>query len=253
MRDLFLNINGMKLHYRVLGRGEPLLLLHGGLGEWKKDDQSPKILAEHFKVMIIDFPGFGYSQKYRGKNTLNFYASILKQFLEKLGISKVHIVGHSMGSVVALKFARTFPSCVDKLVLVSLPDVKRFKKFRWMVKPVGNYFFGSLVPKINSRIKTSFSVRNLCSHKPFDRLCPFVERCIRICPIDWIETIRDLIKTNIENLIKQVKIPYILIYGKKDPFRLKLKNTKIIEDSGHDVFFDNPRKITRIILNFLKK
>ncbi len=247
MRSIFLGIQGTKIHYQILGKGRPLILIHAAVGEWPKEDKVSKILAKYFKVIIVDLLGFGLSQEYRGKHTIDLHAFVLKDFLKKLRISKALIVGHSKGAVVALELAKQFPKYVDKLILVGLPDLRYLNKIRWVIKPFLVSFITKTLPG-----NIIFAIALVCLRESLNKIYPTIQRLGNISVRAWIETIRDLIKIDTKTLLNQVRKPYILIYGEKDQVKQNLKNAKIIENVGHDTFLDNPKEISKIILDFLK-
>lgn len=110
------------IHYEVVGRGEPLIFLHGWLGSWRYWWPSMQALAIRHRSFAFDLWGFGDSSKDLPNYTLLAYVEMIDQFINQLGIMKpVTLVGHSLGAVAALKYTSKFPQNVDKLVTVALP------------------------------------------------------------------------------------------------------------------------------------
>ena len=102
--------------YQVHGQGEPLVLIHGvGMG---KEVWAPQIeaFAADYQVISYDMLGHGGSAIPDENVTLADYARQLYQLLTDLKISAANIVGHSMGALVALEFALTYPDKVIRLV-----------------------------------------------------------------------------------------------------------------------------------------
>lgn len=120
----FLEVEGVRLHVRVTGplTAPAVILLHGfgaSLHTW--EDWS-KPLANHFRVIRYDLPGAGLS----GTDATGDYSDarsmqILLALMDRLGLERASLMGHSMGGRVAWNFAATYPQRVDKLILVS-PD-----------------------------------------------------------------------------------------------------------------------------------
>lgn len=112
------------IHYEVLGRGrgQPIIFIHGWLGSWRYWWKSMQGLSAQHRTFALDLWGFGDSSKAADAYTLEDYVEMLSQFIEQLGIVQpVTLVGHSLGAVVALKYACAFPKNVDRLVTVALP------------------------------------------------------------------------------------------------------------------------------------
>ncbi len=111
--------NGITIHYEIHGTGEPLVLI-GGLGAdtflWFC--QTPE-LAKHFQVIVFDNRGAGETDKPEGSYTIKLFAEDVAGLLKALGIARAHIVGASLGGLIAQEFALSYPEMVNKLVLVS--------------------------------------------------------------------------------------------------------------------------------------
>ncbi|ARO54593.1 alpha/beta hydrolase [Methylorubrum zatmanii] len=117
----FITVNGMRLHYVERGRGEALVLIHGN-GTMIQDFLSSGIvddLARRFRVIIIDRPGYGYSDRPRGLWTPRAHATLYQKALQQLGISQAVVLGHSWGALVAVALALQAPQLVRSLVLAS--------------------------------------------------------------------------------------------------------------------------------------
>jgi pimeloyl-ACP methyl ester carboxylesterase len=114
----FADIDGLRIHYQDKGDGPVLVLLHGSLSSvysWK-DVLDP--LAERFRVIAVDFKGFGFSSKNAGDYTKRSQAQLLVRLLDQLKIERAVLCGNSMGGEIALNVARYDPQRVSGLVLV---------------------------------------------------------------------------------------------------------------------------------------
>ncbi len=109
------------VHYEVLGRGKPVLFLHGWLGSWRYWMPTMEAVSDRYRTYAFDLWGFGDSDKATQRYDLTCYISLIGGFLDELGLVSVPIVGHTLGAVAALLFAAQNPDRVDKLMTVSLP------------------------------------------------------------------------------------------------------------------------------------
>ena len=109
------------VHYEVLGRGRPLIFLHGWLGSWRYWMPTMDNLSDRFRTYAFDMWGFGDSDRNAQRYSLDAYVTQLDRFMEELGVVKACLVGHSMGAAVALLFAEQYPDRVDRIMAVSTP------------------------------------------------------------------------------------------------------------------------------------
>lgn len=116
-------IDGGLIHYESIGKGKPLIFLHGWLGSWRYWMRSMEELSPYFRTYALDLWGFGDSDKSYERFSLLDYINLVEAFMDEMGIKQVSLVGHSLGAVIAVRFAARYPDKVDKLVAVSLPLV----------------------------------------------------------------------------------------------------------------------------------
>jgi len=112
-------VNGHRLHYRSAGNGPVILLVHGIAGSsatWRRLIQP---LARGHRVIALDLLGHGLSAKPRGDYSLAGHASVVRDFLDELGIDEVTAVGHSYGGGVVMQLLYQYPERVNRMVLIS--------------------------------------------------------------------------------------------------------------------------------------
>ncbi|WP_026190887.1 alpha/beta fold hydrolase [Methylobacterium sp. WSM2598] len=117
----FMTVDGVRLHYLERGRGEPLVLIHGN-GTMIQDFLVSGIvedLATRYRVILIDRPGYGYSERPRALWTPRAHATLFEKALRRLGVTQAVVLGHSWGSLVAVALALQAPQLVRSLVLAS--------------------------------------------------------------------------------------------------------------------------------------
>src|SRR5574341_293320 len=111
-------VDGLALHYVVEGRGAAVVLIHGLGGFAESWRHTLAALAPRATALALDLPGFGASAKPRTQYRLGYFAAALHGFLDALGIRRASLVGHSLGAAVALTYALTHPSRLERLALV---------------------------------------------------------------------------------------------------------------------------------------
>ncbi|WP_280251337.1 alpha/beta fold hydrolase [Nocardia abscessus] len=115
---------GLTLRYHEAGSGDPLVLLHGsgpGVSGWANFGANLPVLAERFRCLIVDQPGFGASGRPEvyERNYLRVSAEAVLGLLDDLGLERAHLLGNSMGGAVATLLALEHPERVDRLVLMA--------------------------------------------------------------------------------------------------------------------------------------
>ena len=116
-----LDIDGLQLHYVERGAGPPVVLIHGNM-VWHRDFIASQLmdrLARNHRVIAFDRPGFGHSTRPRDRPwTPAAQGKLLHDACARLGVERPVIVGHSMGTMVAMAMALDYPAYVRKLVLL---------------------------------------------------------------------------------------------------------------------------------------
>ena len=107
------------LHYRVLGKGAPLVILHGLFGSSDNWQSQAKKLAEFYTVYLVDLRNHGHSF-WSPAHTYDLMAEDVHRLIEELNLKKIILLGHSMGAKVAMTFAQQHPTLLDKLILVDM-------------------------------------------------------------------------------------------------------------------------------------
>lgn len=123
--DRYARVDGVRLRYLTLGAGDPVLLLHGLGGvaeEWLL--LLPRLVGAR-RVLALDLPGFGLSDKPSAPYTPAYFARVVRGFLRQQGIGRVALVGHSLGGGVCLEIADRYPEVCERLVLLAPGGLSR--------------------------------------------------------------------------------------------------------------------------------
>src|SRR5579862_5766041 len=115
----YAKVNGINLYYEIHGEGEPLILLHGGLGAIEMFGDVLTKLAAGRQVIGVDLQGHGRTADIDRPLSLEAMADDVAALIEHLGLQKVDLMGYSMGGEVALMTTIRHPELVRKLVAVS--------------------------------------------------------------------------------------------------------------------------------------
>ncbi|WP_161890094.1 alpha/beta fold hydrolase [Pontibacter russatus] len=109
----------MKLHYKEIGHGQPLLILHGMFGTLDNWQTLANRLAEHYNVFLVDLRNHGRSP-HADEQDYDLMAADVLELVDTLQIPTPAIMGHSMGGKVAMKYALNYPTRITKLIVVDI-------------------------------------------------------------------------------------------------------------------------------------
>lgn len=152
----FASFDGMKVHYKVLGSGEPtLVLVHGwscNLGFWR--GQAP--LADSMRLVLVDLPGHGGSDKPERTYSMGLMARALDAVLRDAGVARAVLVGHSMGTPVVWQFSRLHADKTQALISVDGSFRSNFKtqqeRESWASRNKGKDYKASMAARLDGLI-----------------------------------------------------------------------------------------------------
>jgi pimeloyl-ACP methyl ester carboxylesterase len=114
-------LDGGIVHYEVIGRGRPIIFLHGWVGSWRYWIPAMQTASTSFRAYSVDMWGFGESARETTRYGLEQQSALLDHFLQEMGIGKVAIVGHGLGALVGLSYTMRHPNVVDRIMAVDVP------------------------------------------------------------------------------------------------------------------------------------
>lgn len=239
-------IDGGIVHYEVLGRGAPVIFIHGWIGSWRYwVPTMEEVAAAGRRAYAFDLWGFGDSDKRRRRYELSEFTKLTVAFMQGIGIHRAPIVGHSMGATIGIKLAATDPKRVEKLVTVSLPLTSDSISQR-LLSETSN----SALAKIFWWQHPAFEEVQLESQKA-------AENAIAT-------SIKSTLALNVQQLLGKLSIPTLMVYGEKDKV-VDPRQTKEAKDrwpnvrqvglkeSSHFPMLDEQRKFNGLLLEFLKE
>jgi pimeloyl-ACP methyl ester carboxylesterase len=250
-----IQVDGLDVLYYTAGRGEPLVVIHGGGGDartwWRNIDE----LSEKYTVYAPDLPGYGGSQPLQGNYYIPELAEFIAKFAASLGLERFNLVGHSLGGGIALNFALKWPDKIKKLVLVSSLCLGREIAFwvRLFSLPAIIISFGAVIMGILKSIKWIIQHLN-----PAGLIMPLSPAAMTVGTS--ITTFRQQTLV-LENRLHEVKIPTLLVWGGRDPIvpvNQAYRAAKVIPDCrievfqnrGHNVHRDELKKFSSILTGF---
>lgn len=237
-------VNNLKINLRIVGQGEPILILHGWGSSIKSWIKVQKILAEKgFQVIVFDLPGFGKSMIPLRPWSVEDYSNFVLKLVQKLELSKFFLLGHSFGGRIAIKFVAKYPNKLTGLILCGAPigpsDTKSYglilnmaklaKKFSFLP---GFQFFRKIFYKYILKKTDYFELKGVMK-----------------------ETFKKIITEDLSSFLTKIRTKTLLLWGEKDEIEIvKIPNSKLIIFSGvgHNPHLEIPEKLAETILSFLR-
>jgi len=200
-------LKGVDYHYDVRGQGEPLLLLHGGLGSSDMFEPLLPILGQGRQVIAVDLQGHGRSSLGNRPIRCEAIADDVAALLKRLGRAKVDVLGYSFGGCVGLRLAVQHPDLVRRLALVSTP----FANDGWYAEMRAQQaqVSAAMAPMMKETPMYKSYVAVAPKPDEFPRLLDAMGEFMRT-KYDWSADVQTLAK---------LKMPVMLVYGDGDMVR----------------------------------
>mgnify|MGYP001773469563 CR=1 FL=1 len=249
------------VHYEVLGRGEPVILLHGWLGSWGYWLEAMKELSSKYGVYALDFWGFGESDRRRESFRVEDFIWLVMDFMDKLGIHEASLVGHSMGGTVALSVALRRPEKIRKVGVVGSPiDGKSLSFLLKMAAIPQLAFMAWNNPWFFRMLLRAMAPRTT---RPWQQWYEMLLKDLsRVTLASFFQSINSLYHTDLRPYIGQIKTDVFGIYGLRDnivaPSQAKLvekipgAKVHVLPQWGHFPMLDDPPRFNQLLLTNIK-
>ena len=266
----FVEVEKVKLHYLHAGKGDPILLIHGFPTSsylWRNIISE---LKDQFHVIAIDLPGYGKSDKNISDSfSFRYYSRIITGFLDQLKLDKITLGVHDVGGPIGLYWMVKNMQKVENLILF---NTLVYPKFSWAVKLFG---LATVTPFLKDWLTSPSGIKKAMKLGVFNDQklnsgdfeayqAPFYEKGNRKVLLKSVQRLSLKGFQEIEEKLHSFKGPIQVIYGEKDKIlpnvgktmkrvQENLPQTKIesIPNCGHFLQEDEPKKISRIMRDFL--
>lgn len=278
--DQIIEHNNAKIHYKIIGKGKPVLFLSGGPG-FSSDYMTPiaDLLSNSFQCILPDQRGTGKSVVTTyDTTTINISATLEDiEFLRKqLGYEEWIILGHSYGGLLASKYISDYPNSISKMILVGTAGLNTS-----LWDYFGDNIWSRLLPsdkELADYWNDSIIVTNDFKHSRYEyqkAIMPayFYERknsllfTQKMRPEEWNIDVwrliwRDMMKIDLSEVSRRINKPVLILHGRQDPVGELIPyavsqiypDSKIIfiEQCGHLPWLEQPEVFKDAVVSFMK-
>lgn len=256
-----LTIGDLTLYYQEWGSGYPLVLIHGMGSDHTVWQEIIPLLKNNYRVLALDLRGHGMSTKTPGPYSIELFSHDLNQFLKSLDIDQAHFVGHSMGGSILMEMAIRYPDKISSLTLISsFASVdsqleKTFKDLKEILIKEGYETF------FNTCLQLTYTPEFIGENRElFRKIGEDMAQYSSISALQ--ETLDACLKVDLIDSLESVKVPVMVIAGRKDNFTplyhgQNIKNTipgaklEIMDNMGHNLPVEKGIDTGHIIRKFL--
>ena len=268
-------VHDQRIAYLDVGAGPPVILIHGFGGSMWQWEQQQHALSQHFRVLTLDLPGAGLSDKpeidYRPDQMLDYFVG----FMDAVKIPQATLVGNSMGAGLAIGMALAHPTHVAKLILIdglppnvmeklTSPSVRRALETSapsWLVS-FGNMLFGGLM--IESVLKEIIHDPALLTPAVIERSNRNRQRPGLIKPIMTVRENLPLWESGFATRVGEITHPTLVIWGEEDrvfpiavgeELHQTIKGSQFsrIPKAGHIPQWERPDLVNQELITFIRR
>ncbi len=262
MNEKFINVDEHKIRYLESGNSDNTLVLIHGLGaSAERWEYVIPHFKEHYRVIVPDLIGFGYSDKPLVDYTTEFFSEFLKKFLNKLEISNPVIVGSSLGGQITAEYTINNNNDVQKLILVSPSGVMKHS-----TPALDAYVMAALYPNMEAA-KSAFEMMSGTSKDIDQKIVEsFVERMqLPNAKMAFMSTLLGLKNSQVlTEKLSSITVPTMVVWGGKDPvIPVKYADSIVstikdcrfyrMDGCGHTPYVEAPDDFVKIVMEFLGK
>ncbi len=265
-----LEVNGLKLSLIDYGQGAPVLLVHGLSGYKENWEENLDYFAARHRVLALDLPGFGRSEKRTDlPYTVEFFSDLLCAMLSRCGIAKAHWIGNSMGGLIAALTALNHPDRVDRLVLVNAAGTNQRQAEALLASNQAMLSNPDFKPTPEL---LGMMMRTLIFHGPSPQIDKMIARALEDsaqpeAPLQrdaTIKALQSILATPLTERLGEIRSPTLVVWGRNDNlvnvsnaaiFAEKIPRAELflIDQCGHCPMLEKPADFNQRVGQFLDR
>jgi pimeloyl-ACP methyl ester carboxylesterase len=262
--------DGTPVMYFDHGDGPAIVFIHGlGCNLTHFEHVAPPLAAAGYRVCGLDLPGFGLSGKPRRTYTVRWLAGAVVALMDRLGLARATLAGHSLGGLVAADAALHDATRVERLVLISSAGLFQMPlPFRWVARTI-------LRPELVA-MALERNARRLLETRVFEekneRVVRFIEQCVTRPDPRYVKDLtrvlysmrHELTRYHLLDHVERLTLPTLVMYGASDRLlpttdvpkwagALPAGELEVIEQCGHMPIIERPEAVVARMKPFLAR
>ena len=251
---------GVRLAYAEQGSGLPVVFLHGYTDSRRSFEGLFHQLPASLRAIAVSQRGHGASEQPAMGYRAHDFASDLAAFMDSLGIGHAVLVGHSMGSQVAQRFAIEYPHRTLGLVLIGAYPTLRNNA---AVQELWNQNVSTLTDPIDPNFVASFQLSTLARPVSAEWLDMVVKESLRVPAAVWREVCAGFLEDDTTDELEQVMAETLILWGDRDGIcsradqevlasGIKRSRLKVYPGGGHGLHWEEPGRVAAEIVAFVQ-
>jgi len=256
-----LHVRDIDLYYEIAGQGQPILFIHG-LGSSSRDwEPQVAFFAKHYQVVTFDVRGHGQSGKPPGPYSIPLFATDTAELIKSLGIAPAHVVGISMGGMIAFQLAVSAADLVRSLVIVNSGPEFILRTFKERIGGLQRLLIVRLLGMRKMGQVLSKRLFPKPEHEELRRV--FVERWAENDRRAYSDAMRAIVGWSVSDRLGDIRSPTLVITADEDYAPVSLKEAYVakmpqaelvvIADSRHATPAERPEQFNEALMAFLSK
>lgn len=256
------SINGMQMYYEMHGQeGKAVILFLHGLGSSTQDwELQTPYFAGDYRVLLVDIRGHGRSGKPAGPYSLRQFAQDVVMLLDHLKIDKAHVVGLSMGGMIAFQMAADYPERLLTMTIANSGPAVVARTFKEKFAIWMRFFIVRLLgmQKMGETLAKRLFVRP--EEEPLRQT--FIQRWAENDPRAYMDAMRGIVGWSVEDQISRMHVSTLVLASDQDYTPVAVKEAyvarmpnatlKILPDSHHAVAVERPELFNETIYGFIQ-
>lgn len=248
-----IKIDGLNVNYKIAGRGQPILILHGWGGSSESWTKVQELLSKKYLVIAPDLPGFGKTPSPPVGWSLERYVEFIEKFSQELDLGRITLLGHSLGGRIAIVYAVKYPQELERLILCGAAGIRHMRlrhKIFLIIAKVAN-LIGSLpfIRRYRQRVRRLF-------YRAIQRTDYLEAEGV------MKEIFLSVLSRNLRPMLSSITTSTLILWGEEDDY-VPLKDAYIMKEEiadaslvtfpgiGHTPHKKIPEKLVREIETFL--